>query len=120
MGMGPKTEGDWIVSVHVCLRAFVCVCVFQRRPPKCNSNTKEARFTKSALSCMHYDATAAPLRRPPSLHTHKYTHPEGVLSSKQLKQSNEEGQTLITASSSSPSRACISALSPIVSLFLPL
>lgn len=67
-GWGPKQRGDWIV----------CMCVYygeQSPIPKCKTNTKEACITKSALSCMHYDATAAPLRRPL-----QQTLPWGVLS----------------------------------------
>lgn len=65
-----------------------CLTEYYQDPPSLNS-TKEACITKSALSCMHYDATAAPLRSPPTTNR----DPEGVLSTKQLKQSNDQVQT---------------------------
>lgn len=65
MGMGPKTEG-------------IGLCVLQSTPKahahtNTHTQTKEACITTSALSCMHYDAIAAPLRTP-FIHMRARTH----------------------------------------------
>lgn len=63
--MGPKTEG-------------IGLCVLQSTPKahahtNTHTQTKEACITTSALSCMHYDAIAAPLRTP-FIHMRARTH----------------------------------------------